>query len=156
MQVPWFWWEQGHCRFCLNQCVSLGKHWLLKKTQEGTLNTGVGKCNRSNSSLLFVGLTNSLVQCTHMTHGFPCQLPTFPFLLLDYLWITRRRNCTRCLSEQDRYRKTSSGMVNFVSRCRIFFRFVELRPSDFILQPDLHGCVCRSSKLPFIPPLPSQ
>lgn len=78
LQVPWFWWGQGHCRFCLNQCVSLGKHWLLKKTQEGTLNTGVGKCNRSNSSLLFVGLTNSLVQCTHMTHGFPVPTAYFP------------------------------------------------------------------------------
>lgn len=78
LQVPWFWWEQGPCRLSLNQCVSLGKHWLLKKTQEGTLNAGVGKCNRSNSSLLSVGLTNSLVQCTHMTHGFPMPTAYFP------------------------------------------------------------------------------
>lgn len=77
------------------------------------------------SPLLFFRLTTvRLVWCTHVTQASLLPTATVPFLLPDYPWITRRRNCTRSSSGQDLWRKTSGGMRTSASRCKISFRSV--------------------------------
>lgn len=97
------------------------------------------------------------VRTRHMAPLF--QLPALLFLLLDYLWRTRRWNCTRSLSGQDLYRKTSSWMRSFVSRWKISFRSVGDSSGSLSFPPPtaargrlrLRGRVGGSSRFPLVP-----